>query len=76
MTIVKLWMCGSVKEIHNAEEAKKVMTETSESVSKMMMQSIFQNTSGEVVTDKDGIFQPCFHISKHILDFHYQIQIF
>lgn len=54
MTVVKLWMCGNVKEIHNAEEAKKVMTETSESASKMLIQSIFQNTNGEVVTDKDG----------------------
>ena len=32
------------------------ITETSESVSKMLMQSIFQNTSDEVVTDKDGRF--------------------
>lgn len=54
MTVVKLWMCGNVKEIHNVEEAKKVMTETPESVSKILMQSIFQNTSGEVVTDKNG----------------------
>jgi Ca2+-transporting ATPase len=36
MTIVKLWMCKNIKEIHNIEEAKKVMTETCVSVSKML----------------------------------------
>ncbi|XP_057852150.1 calcium-transporting ATPase 10, plasma membrane-type [Cryptomeria japonica] len=54
MTVVKLFICGNAKEIQNAEQAKKVRKETSEHVSKMLMQSIFQNTSGEVVMDRDG----------------------
>eukprot|EP01018_Ginkgo_biloba_P025145 Gb_06007 [translate_table: standard] len=54
MTVVRLCICGNVKDVGSAQEAENVRFETPESVFKILLQSIFHNTSGEVVTDRDG----------------------
>ncbi|MBA0664015.1 hypothetical protein Goklo_004091 [Gossypium klotzschianum] len=53
MTVVKSCICMSVKEINNTNKAS-FCSEIHESAIKLLLQSIFMNTGGEIVTSKDG----------------------
>eukprot|EP01018_Ginkgo_biloba_P038214 Gb_23747 [translate_table: standard] len=54
MTIVRLCIYGNIKDVCSAQEAENFWSEASKRVFKMCLQSIFHNTSCEVVTNKDG----------------------
>ncbi|XP_031483312.1 calcium-transporting ATPase 10, plasma membrane-type-like isoform X1 [Nymphaea colorata] len=54
MTVIKSCICGNIKEVSNSHEKESICTEISDSVLKILFQSIFNNTGGEVVRDKDG----------------------
>ncbi|KAG4125486.1 hypothetical protein ERO13_D10G098300v2 [Gossypium hirsutum] len=53
MTVVKSCICMSVKEINSTNKAS-FCSEIHESAIKLLLQSIFMNTGGEIVTSKDG----------------------
>eukprot|EP01018_Ginkgo_biloba_P029229 Gb_33893 [translate_table: standard] len=54
MVVVKLWISDNIVDTENVHEAQSVRSEVPRSVWKILSQSIFQNTGGEVVTNKDG----------------------
>ncbi|WOH00063.1 hypothetical protein DCAR_0519419 [Daucus carota subsp. sativus] len=54
MVVNKIWICGKAKEIKRSEIGDTLNAEVTENVSTILLQSIFQNTSAEVVKDKDG----------------------
>ncbi|KAG6401230.1 hypothetical protein SASPL_138080 [Salvia splendens] len=54
MTVVKACVCMNVKEITRPEHASAFCSELPQSVVKTLVQSIFNNTGGEVVVNKDG----------------------
>lgn len=54
MVVVKTWICEKSMEINGKESADNLKTEISEEVLSTLFQAIFQNTSAEVVKDKDG----------------------
>ncbi|KAL3034129.1 hypothetical protein AAZX31_02G175600 [Glycine max] len=54
MVVNKIWICGKSNEIKGNESVDKLKTEISEEVLSILLRSIFQNTSSEVVKDKDG----------------------
>ncbi|KAG4996877.1 hypothetical protein AAZX31_10G103100 [Glycine max] len=54
MVVNKIWICGKINEIKGNESIDKLKTEISEEVLSILLRSIFQNTSSEVVKDKDG----------------------
>jgi Ca2+-transporting ATPase len=54
MTVVKSCICMNVKELNEPEDAFALCSELPESVVKILLQSIFNNTGGEVVLNKDG----------------------
>ncbi|XP_047955968.1 calcium-transporting ATPase 2, plasma membrane-type-like [Salvia hispanica] len=54
MTVVKACICMNVKEITKPEHASAFCSELPQSVVKTLVQSIFNNTGGEVVVNKDG----------------------
>ncbi|KAJ0039557.1 hypothetical protein Pint_27900 [Pistacia integerrima] len=54
MTVVKTCICMNVKEISNTDGASSLRSELPESAAKLVLQSIFSNTGGEVVVNKDG----------------------
>ncbi|TKY53381.1 putative calcium-transporting ATPase 11 [Spatholobus suberectus] len=54
MVVNKIWMCGKSMEIKGNESVDKLKTDISEEVLSILLRAIFQNTSSEVVKDKDG----------------------
>ncbi|XP_010549278.1 PREDICTED: calcium-transporting ATPase 1, chloroplastic [Tarenaya hassleriana] len=52
MTVVKACVCGEVKEVNGSEAALKFASDIPESALKVLLQSIFNNTGGEIVTGK------------------------
>ncbi|BAT96345.1 Calcium-transporting ATPase [Vigna angularis] len=54
MVVNKLWICGRSTEIKGYESVDKLKTEVPEEVLSILLRAIFQNTSSEVVKDKDG----------------------
>ncbi|XP_039157322.1 putative calcium-transporting ATPase 7, plasma membrane-type isoform X2 [Eucalyptus grandis] len=54
MTVVKSCICTNVKEITKPNKASSLRSEIPDNVLKLLLQSIFNNTGGEVVVNKDG----------------------
>ncbi|XP_057806763.1 calcium-transporting ATPase 2, plasma membrane-type-like [Salvia miltiorrhiza] len=54
MTVVKSCICMTVKELTKPEHASALCSELPQSVLKTLVQSIFNNTGGEVVVNKEG----------------------
>ncbi|PAN36056.1 hypothetical protein PAHAL_6G254800 [Panicum hallii] len=54
MTVVKACICGKVKDVSSSSETKTLPTELPSSVVAMLLQSIFNNTGGDVVMNQDG----------------------
>ncbi|XP_044498781.1 calcium-transporting ATPase 2, plasma membrane-type-like [Mangifera indica] len=54
MTVVKTCICMNIKEISDCDGASSLCSELPESAAKLLLQSIFSNTGGEVVVNKDG----------------------
>ncbi|KAL9252681.1 Calcium-transporting ATPase 2, plasma membrane-type-like protein [Drosera capensis] len=54
MTVVKSCICMKVKEVNGPVEASSFCAELPDSAVKLLLQSIFNNTGGEVVTNKEG----------------------
>ncbi|WOL01655.1 calcium-transporting ATPase 1, plasma membrane-type-like isoform X1 [Canna indica] len=54
MTVVKACICGNIKEVKNREEVRKLCTQIPENAVKILLESIFNNTGGEVVLNQDG----------------------
>ncbi|CAL0317082.1 unnamed protein product [Lupinus luteus] len=54
MVVNKIWICDKAMEITGNESADKLKAEIPEEVISILWQAIFQNTSSEVVKDKDG----------------------
>nr|AEQ27821.1 PM Ca2+-ATPase [Pontederia crassipes] len=54
MTVVKACICGNIKEVGSQEEVKSLSRQIPDVATKMLLQSIFNNTGGEVVTNQDG----------------------
>ncbi|XP_062098690.1 calcium-transporting ATPase 1-like [Humulus lupulus] len=54
MTVVKACICGRNREVGSSKETSDFGSEIPDSALKIFMQSIFNNTGGEVVTNKDG----------------------
>ncbi|KAL7234494.1 hypothetical protein ACSBR1_017993 [Camellia fascicularis] len=53
MVLTKLWICGDAKSV-KGNEARNSLFSLSERLLGILLQSIFQNTSSEVVKGKDG----------------------
>ncbi|KAH7523726.1 hypothetical protein FEM48_Zijuj06G0042300 [Ziziphus jujuba var. spinosa] len=54
MTVVKACICGKVKEVDDSEKTSVFCSEIPDSALRILLQSIFNNTGGEVVKNKDG----------------------
>ncbi|GFY81060.1 autoinhibited Ca2+-ATPase 1 [Actinidia rufa] len=54
MTVVKSCICMNIKEVSKASVASSLCSEIPLSTLKLLLQSIFNNTGGEVVIDKEG----------------------
>ncbi|KAK1268674.1 Calcium-transporting ATPase 1, plasma membrane-type [Acorus gramineus] len=54
MTVVKACICGKTKEVGDPKSARELCSEIPDVAVKTLLQSIFNNTGGEVVTNKDG----------------------
>ncbi|RDX75659.1 putative calcium-transporting ATPase 11, plasma membrane-type, partial [Mucuna pruriens] len=54
MVVNKIWICEKAMQIKGNESADELKSCTSEGVLNILLQAIFQNTSAEVVKDKDG----------------------
>ncbi|XP_059649152.1 calcium-transporting ATPase 4, plasma membrane-type-like [Cornus florida] len=54
MVVTKIWITGEAKEIKGNDNGDTLKSSISESVLSILLQSIFQNTSSEVVKGKDG----------------------
>ncbi|KAK1275987.1 Calcium-transporting ATPase 1, plasma membrane-type [Acorus gramineus] len=54
MTVVKACICGKIKEVSDPKAARELCSEIPDVAVKTLLQSIFNNTGGEVVTNKDG----------------------
>ncbi|XP_027912992.1 putative calcium-transporting ATPase 11, plasma membrane-type [Vigna unguiculata] len=54
MVVTKTWICEKATQITGNESAHELKTCTPEGVQNILLQAIFQNTSAEVVKDKDG----------------------
>nr|CAB3466334.1 unnamed protein product [Digitaria exilis] len=57
MTVVKACICGNIKEVNGPQNASKLCSELPEVVIKTLLESIFNNTGGEVVFNQDGKYQ-------------------
>ncbi|GLT45270.1 hypothetical protein SLA2020_191110 [Shorea laevis] len=53
MVVDRIWICDTVQEISGTDKSNYTL-EISERVLSTLLQAIFQNTSGEVVKDKEG----------------------
>jgi Ca2+-transporting ATPase len=54
MTVIKACICGKIKEVDGASDAKSLSSELPDSVMTILSQSIFNNTGGDVVWNQDG----------------------
>uniref|UniRef100_A0A2C9UVQ1 Calcium-transporting ATPase n=1 Tax=Manihot esculenta TaxID=3983 RepID=A0A2C9UVQ1_MANES len=54
MTVVKSCICMNIKELGQPDKASSLRSELPDSSLKLLLQSVFNNTGGEVVTSKDG----------------------
>lgn len=54
MTVVKSCICMNVKEVSKPSEASSLFSDLPESAKKLLLQSIFNNTGGDVVVNKEG----------------------
>ncbi|CAK9147509.1 unnamed protein product [Ilex paraguariensis] len=54
MVVTKLWICGEAKEIEKNVSGNLLKSSLSERVLSILLHSIFQNTSSEVVNGEDG----------------------
>ncbi|XP_061339000.1 calcium-transporting ATPase 4, plasma membrane-type-like isoform X4 [Gastrolobium bilobum] len=54
MVVNKIWICDKATQMKGNETADELKTKISEGVVSILLQAIFQNTSAEVVKDKDG----------------------
>ncbi|KAJ6841924.1 calcium-transporting ATPase 1, plasma membrane-type-like [Iris pallida] len=54
MTVVKVCMCGNIKEVSDSEKVISMFSQVPSSALKIFLQSIFNNTGGEVVINQDG----------------------
>lgn len=57
MAVVKVCICGNIKEVNDSQNASKLCSELPEIVVKTVLESIFNNTGGEVVINQDGKYQ-------------------
>ncbi|KEH20815.1 membrane calcium-translocating P-type ATPase [Medicago truncatula] len=54
MVVNKIWICENTTQLKGDESADELKTNISEGVLSILLQAIFQNTSAEVVKDKNG----------------------
>nr|XP_016510969.1 PREDICTED: calcium-transporting ATPase 1, chloroplastic-like [Nicotiana tabacum] len=54
MTVVKACICGKITEIESSKDGSKFCSEVSNSALRILIQSIFNNTGGEIVKNEDG----------------------
>ncbi|KAF5181527.1 Calcium-transporting atpase [Thalictrum thalictroides] len=54
MAVVKTCICGKVKEMNSSDEVFTLCSEVPSTTLKTLLQSIFNNTGGEVVVNKNG----------------------
>ena len=54
MVVTKVWIGGEAKSLKDNEARNQFVSSISKRVLEMLLQSIFQNTSSEVVRGKDG----------------------
>lgn len=54
MTLVKVCICGKIKEVGTPKETSNFASEIPSSSLSLLLQSIFNNTGGEIVKNKDG----------------------
>ncbi|XP_008220322.1 PREDICTED: calcium-transporting ATPase 1, chloroplastic [Prunus mume] len=54
MTVVKACICGKIKDVGTSKGASNLSSEIPDSSLRILLQSIFNNTGGEVVKNKDG----------------------
>ncbi|KAG6482596.1 calcium-transporting ATPase 10, plasma membrane-type-like [Zingiber officinale] len=54
MTVVKACLCGNVKDVNDHGNLKTIFSEIPDVVLKVLKQSIFNNTGGEVVINQSG----------------------
>lgn len=54
MTVVKACVCGHVNEVGSSEKAASMCSQISDTAVETLLQSIFNNTGGEVVINQDG----------------------
>lgn len=54
MVVNKIWICDTIQDISSSQSKSNYELGISEGVLNTLLQSIFQNTSGEVVHDKEG----------------------
>ncbi|BBG95161.1 calcium ATPase 2 [Prunus dulcis] len=54
MTVVKACICGKIKDVGTSKGASNLSSEIPGSSLRVLLQSIFNNTGGEVVKNKDG----------------------
>ncbi|KAK8473419.1 hypothetical protein PHAVU_001G129600 [Phaseolus vulgaris] len=54
MVVTKTWICEKAVQIKGNENVEELKACTPEGVQNILLQAIFQNTSAEVVKDKDG----------------------
>ncbi|KAM3272389.1 hypothetical protein ACQJBY_042503 [Aegilops geniculata] len=57
MTVVKTCICGNIREVNSPQNASKLCSELPENVVRTLLESIFNNTGGEVVINQDGKHQ-------------------
>ncbi|GLT95926.1 hypothetical protein SLE2022_135790 [Rubroshorea leprosula] len=54
MVVERIWICNKVQDISGNESKSNYELEISEGALNILLQAIFQNTSGEVVKEKEG----------------------
>ncbi|KAG1368580.1 calcium-transporting ATPase 10, plasma membrane-type [Cocos nucifera] len=54
MTVVKACICGNVQEVSSSERSTSLCSQIPDFAVKTLLQSIFNNTGGEVVINQDG----------------------
>ncbi|XP_022938502.1 calcium-transporting ATPase 4, plasma membrane-type-like [Cucurbita moschata] len=54
MVVDKMWICDETRTIKNSNDEIALKSSVNQTVYKLLIQSIFQNTSSEVVKGKDG----------------------
>ncbi|GFY98201.1 autoinhibited Ca2+-ATPase 11 [Actinidia rufa] len=54
MVVDKIWICGKEKKVETSDGGAILYSDLSEKALTVLLQAIFQNTSSELVKDKDG----------------------